>query len=358
MTSHARVISAFNHIEPDRTPIFEYVLLPPLASEILGRPFLDFGGEAEPWLEYASEIGWENAVRQYAIDRVELAEKLKHDLIYAIPCLPLPSGKPFAQDEMPDDPVERVRLRVPEDMSIVTGPNDQSLLVYELLKEEMERRGLDLPLLAPAYTHGIWTDTDLMETMALDPEVARMHFKTCTQYSLKCIEQYHRMGIEIVGIGGDFAGSRPLISPKAYREIIMPELKVLSDKARELGIFSVNASDGDLWLVIEDFLIGAGVDGYLEIDQFAGMDLGVLKRRFGEKITLIGNMDCGNVLSFSTTEQVKLKTRECLDAGRGSGGHIFSASNAITASVPYENYTAMVEAYWSYWGLDSPLGTA
>jgi len=355
MTSRERVISAFNHQEPDRTPIFEYVLLPPLASEILGRLYLDFGGEAEPWLDYAREIGWEKAVRQYAIDRVELAEKLKHDLIYAIPCPPLPSGNPLAQDELPDDPVARVRLRVPEDFSIITGPSDQSLLVYMLIQEEMQRRGLVLPLLAPAYTHGIWTDTDLMETIALEPEVARMHFKTCTQYSLKCIEKYHNLGIEIVGIGGDFAGSRPLISPASYRDLIMPELKVLSDKARELGMLSVNASDGDLWLVIEDFLIGAGVDGYLEIDQFAGMDLAILKRRYGDKITLIGNMDCGNVLSFSSPESVRAKTKECLDAGRGSGGHIFSASNAITASVPYENYAAMVEAYWDYWDLASPL---
>ncbi len=202
MTSRERVVSAFRHNEPDRTPTFEYVLLPPLAGRILGRPYLDYGGEVGSWLEYAREIGWENAVRQYAFDRVELAQILNHDLIYVVPCPPLPSGGAEPQPNLPDDPVERVRRRVPNDLNVVTGPSDQSLLVYELIQGEMRKRGMDLPLLAPAYTHGIWTDVDLMETIALEPEVARLHFRTCTQFSLKCIEKYHRLGIDIVGIGG------------------------------------------------------------------------------------------------------------------------------------------------------------
>ncbi len=116
----------------------------------------------------------------------------------------------------------------------------------------------------------------------------------------------------------------------------------------------MNASDGDLWPVIDDFLGGCGVDAYLEIDMGAGMDIRRLRERFGSRITFLGNMDCGRILSFSTPRQIAEVTRGILDAAGTCGGHIFTASNAITASVPVENYLAMVNAYRDRFGL-SPV---
>ena len=61
MTSRERVTAAFSHRQPDRTPIFEYVLLPPVAGQVLGRPFIEYLGGMEPWLAAASEQGFESA---------------------------------------------------------------------------------------------------------------------------------------------------------------------------------------------------------------------------------------------------------------------------------------------------------
>lgn len=224
-------------------------------------------------------------------------------------------------------------------------------MVYACLKQEMRRRGLDLPILAPAYGHGVWTDVDLMQTMLLAPKVAHEHFANATRFALAYVEAYIELGIDQVGVGGDFAGNRPLISPEAYRDFIVPEVRTLSRRIHEAGRRAVNASDGNLWSVIEDFLIGCEVDGYIEIDMSAGMDLRRLKREYGDKVTLYGNMDCGSVLSFASEEEVRSKTVECLEAGMGDSGHIFCCSNAITASVPLGNYLAMVSAYREFFGL-------
>ena len=62
-------------------------------------------------------------------------------------------------------------------------------------------------------------------------------------------------------------------------------------------------------------------------------------------------MDCGNTLSFASPETVRMETIRCLEAGLGNGGHIFTASNAITDSVPSENYFAMINAYREYFNL-------
>jgi hypothetical protein len=112
----------------------------------------------------------------------------------------------------------------------------------------------------------------------------------------------------------------------------VPEVRKVSRAVRSAGGWAVNASDGDLWCLIDDFLIGCEVDGHLEIDMFAGMDLARLERRFGDRARFYGNMDCGNVLSFASEARVADTTREILRAGWGSGGHISCCSNANSES--------------------------
>jgi hypothetical protein len=214
MTSRERIEAAFAHREPDRTPLFEYVLLSPVADQLLGRPYAVDPGH---WPATLDTVGWERAVRQTAIDRLDLACLLGHDMLYVVPNpsleqrdigLHMPPAIPSPH------PVERVRCRNQERAAEMAPPTDESLLVYVLLRDEMRRRGLDLPILAPAYVHGIWTDVDLMMTMLLAPEVAHEHFRLATEGALLQIERYVELGIEMIGIGGDFAGNRPLISPR------------------------------------------------------------------------------------------------------------------------------------------------
>jgi hypothetical protein len=349
MTSRELIEAAFRHQEPDRTPWFEYVMRDSMAERFLGRPYLgdhDFG---PPWQAFQKEYGFEAAVRQSAIDLLDLACRLGFDMIYMVPNPRPPGGAPAGPPPgpMPEDPVERIRQRNQRTRERLTaGALPKEIhYIYAFLKEEMKRRGIDLPIIAPACAHGIWTDTDLLETMFLEPEVAHEHFRLCTEWVLPRVESFISLGVDMIEVGGDFAGNRPLISPQMYHDFIMPEVRRVARRVHQAGRWSINASDGNLWSVIEDFLIGCEVDGYLEADYHAGMDLRRLKAEYGDRITFLGNLDCGNILSFGSAEDVRRHTLECLEAGLGHGGHILSASNAITASVPLENYLAMIGAY-------------
>ena len=346
MTPRQRIEAALKHKQPDRTPYFEYVLLSPLADEFLGRPYA--GEDMKNWPAMLKEKGWEGAVRQNAIDRLDLAELLGHDMMYVIPN-PLPTDtrgdsapppQPFS-----DEPVKEVSDRNDKLAQQGVEPPQDTFLIYTFLNEEMQRRGIDLPIIAPAYEHGVWTDVALMQTMLLNPEVAHRHFSLATEKCFAAIELYLSLGIDQIGVGGDFAGNAPMISPKAYKEFIVPEVRKLSRKIHEAGGYAINTSDGNLWPVIDDFLIGCEVDGYLEIDMHAGMDLKKLKDSYGDRVTLYGNLDCGNILSFGSTDDVKAHVTECLEAAQGNGGHILCASNAISASVSMENYITAINTY-------------
>jgi hypothetical protein len=350
MESRERIALALRHIEPDRTPIFEYVLQPPVADSILGRQYV----YDNRFATYVQEHRWEEAVKQTATDMVELAVKLKHDMIYAPRNSPPPSkNSPQTRCETPPSgPVEDVKLRVERSEATIPVIKEETFFIYYCLKQSMEDFEIDLPILVPAYAHGVWTDTALMQTMLLEPELVHRLYAARTRDTIVLIDKYHSLGIEMFGVGGDFAGTRgPMISPVAYRRFIVPEIRTLSRHIHKLGRFAVNASDGNLWSVIDDFLTGCEVDGYIEIDFFAGMDLGELKKRFGDRITFFGNLDCGNILSFGTIEEVKEHTRQALEKGRGNGGHVLCASNAIIASIPVNNYLAIYEAYREFFGL-------
>ncbi len=352
MTSRERVLAALQHRPPDRTPVFEYVILPEMAQTLLGRPFAE---DPEYWTRLEEERGFEAAVRQMAIDRVDLASLLGHDLMYVLPN-PLPRSTDYPSEPTPDfsghDPVENLSRRNAWFREHPGKWQDEAFLIYLYLREEMEKRGLDLPLLVPAYAHGVWTDMDLMQAMVLEPEAAREHYALATERTLPLVEKYLALEIEQIGVGGDFAGNRPLISPKAYHEYIVPEVRRVSRAVHAGGAYSVNASDGNLWSVIEDFLIGCEVDGYIEIDYHATMHLDRLKAEFGDRIAFYGNLDCGNILSFGSEEDVRRHTLDCIEAGLEGGGHILTASNAITESVPLKNYRAMVNAYRDRFGLE------
>jgi hypothetical protein len=352
MTSRERVQAALAHREPDRTPVFEYVLLAPVADQLLGRAY---GGDPSHWPGLLAELGWSQAVRRQALDQLDLALLLGHDLMYVVPNAPpprppAPAVPPGPAPTSSDDPVERLALRNAA-VAQARGFPEETLLVYAVLRAEMARREVDLPILAPAYAHGVWTDVDLMQTMLLAPEIAHRHFALATARSLTRIEKYLALGIDQIGVGGDFSGTRPMISPAAYQAFIVPEVHRLAQRIHAGGGYAVNASDGNLWPVLDDFLFGCGVDAYLEIDLHAGMDLPRLKPICRGRVTLYGNLDCGTTLSFGSPAEVRRHTLDCLEAGAGGGGHILCASNAIVASVPIANYLAVVNAYREFVGL-------
>ena len=97
-----------------------------------------------------------------------------------------------------------------------------------------------------------------------------------------------------------------------------------------------------------DFFVEEGFDGINPLEPIAGMDLAEVKQRYGDKLCLLGNIDCGYILSKAPIEEVEADVKRCLRDGAPGGGFVLMSSNSLHASVRPENYRAMVETARRY----------
>jgi len=90
-------------------------------------------------------------------------------------------------------------------------------------------------------------------------------------------------------------------------------------------------------------MVDSGISGLDPIDPQGGMDLAEVKAEFGGRIALKGNVDCAQVLTFGTPDEVVEETRRALRQGAPGGGYILSSSNSIHSAVKPENYRTMLD---------------
>ncbi|HOX37048.1 MAG TPA: uroporphyrinogen decarboxylase family protein [Candidatus Brocadiia bacterium] len=165
--------------------------------------------------------------------------------------------------------------------------------------------------------------------------------------------EYARIAAEkkicpIFFVGDDIAYKRALIfSPDFLRRTCIPMLAKICDVCAGAGMKLIFHSDGDLTKIMDD-LVDAGIEGINPIEPIAGMDIGLMKRRYGDRLVLVGNVDCSQVLPLGTKEDVIKATIECLRAAAPGGGHFIGSSSEITPATPLENVLTFYDACRQY----------
>lgn len=196
-----------------------------------------------------------------------------------------------------------------------------------------------------AYLNGI---ENLLVNFLADPDFAHELMDLVLGVMLRIARRALRAGADVIVLGDDYAGnSGPMFSPAVFRTFVLPRLKKMVDTVHEEGGKVIKHSDGNLWLLLDD-LVGAGIDGLHPIEPVAGMDLGEVKRKYGARVCLIGNVDCAQLLPHSTVAAVEAAVRECIRQGAYGGGYMLSSSNSIHSAVNPENYLAMIAAGRKY----------
>lgn len=197
----------------------------------------------------------------------------------------------------------------------------------------------------PRYLMGM---TSLLMAVALEPELVKALVDMSVEYNLEMANRISKMGADFVHTGDDIAYNKgTFMSPKHFEELFYPGFCRVMGGYKDLGFMVIKHTDGNLWGII-DLLVDAGIDCLDPIDPSAGMDLGEVKQKYGQRIALKGNVDCAHLMSFGQPAEVAEATKKALRQGMPGGGYILSSSNSIHASVRPKNYKALLDTLKEY----------
>ena len=72
------------------------------------------------------------------------------------------------------------------------------------------------------------------------------------------------------------------------------------------------------------------------------------KEKWGDKICICGNVDCGIALVYGPKQRIIEEVKRCINDAAEGGGYMLSSSNTIHYGVPIKNYEIMVETGRKY----------
>ncbi len=133
----------------------------------------------------------------------------------------------------------------------------------------------------------------------------------------------------------------PFLSPVQFSEFVTPYLARLIQGYRDMGFYTIKHTDGNIMPII-DQLIEANPHALHSLDPQAGVDIAEVKRLYGNRVCLIGNVNCG-LLETGTDAQVIESARYCLRHGMPGYGYIFSTSNCVYTGMPLERYDLIMK---------------
>jgi len=183
--------------------------------------------------------------------------------------------------------------------------------------------------------------------LVLEPKFIKQVAELYTDFAIAINDAFMDVGAKIIVESGDIAyKQQPMINPKTFEQIFQPCYKRITDAVHARKGISILHTDG----FVEPFLdmtINAGFDGLHSLEPTAGVDLERVKKKVGNKLALLGNIDIAHVLSKGTKEDVENDVKRAIrQAGKG-GGFIISPTNMHPGVRP-ENLRWMVEATQKY----------
>lgn len=184
---------------------------------------------------------------------------------------------------------------------------------------------------------------NLLMLMATEPEFVEDLLEKIAENQIKLVTNAIKAGAEIIDDTDDYASSiGPLFSPAMFESMIAPSLTKFTKAIHGAGSKLIKHTDGNVMKLL-DMIIGCGVDAYHSIDPSAGMVIGEVKKKYGDKLTLFGNIDCGNLLMYGSREDVKQAVIDCIRDAAPGGGYVLASSNTIPSSAKPDNVQAMID---------------
>ena len=152
------------------------------------------------------------------------------------------------------------------------------------------------------------------------------------------------LGLDGFALCADYCfNTGPFLSPAQFSEFVAPYLTRLIQGYRELGYYVIKHTDGNIMPII-DQLVAANPHALHSLDPQAGVDIAEVKRRYGDRLCLMGNVNCG-LMDTGTVAEVQESARYALRHGMPGGGYVFCTSNCIYTGMRLERYETILDIW-------------
>jgi len=299
MTPRERAIAALELRQPDDiVPTFELEFQ--LVPELMGRDFIPMNG--------LSGADWDRALGYNAELNVAIAEKLDYSII-------------------------RVYSTEMLQKLVKMGVNKQYLLCGEA----------DGTMAIPDGEHMEELAYELFEKADDIHASLRKQVDDAKEWGAKLIDA----GADALTMCADYCFNQgPFLSPPMFREFVTQYLADLIDSHRKHGAYVIKHTDGDIMPIL-DQLVECRPHALHSIDPQAKVDIGEVKRLYGDEICLCGNVNCA-LLQTGTDEEVEQSARYALEKGMPGGGYIYCTSNVAFRGMELERYLMILDIRKQY----------
>ena len=373
MLSHReRMWKAIHLEEPDMVPMTDIVIEQPLVEKITGIRVPGFSSVAP----YAKEEGMEPAdaltfslkkcqamaqcyakldfdaifITDYTQYRPKWTPKFLDDVTYIDEW-----GRTFKVSEatlttwwIPPGPIE-----TPEDLDAWEAPDPNAEGRYTVIESIIKDYGEEYFIVG--YGHDAWQFSwelrggmdKLIIDMAENPKFAHSLIDRVTEINLGFLKGMAETGVDIICVGDDYGEAHgPLLHPRLFKEFAYPGLNRIVQTLGKRGIPVMKHSDGNNFLLMDDF-IEIGIAGF-HPNEPGCHDIGVMKQKYGNKLFLMGDVDCRTVLPLGTEEDTRRDVREAIDLAGEGGGLVLASSNSFHSDVKVENLLAFADECRKY----------
>ncbi|GEM_PF-1551875 len=330
-----RFIDAINHIERPDIPLMEIDPDMHIVNQIMGKQF--------PMGMHAADLPVD--------DFIELNKRMGNDIAYFSHVWRL------GRKEMKDD-VGRLHYvdGLMKDKSALKDLWFPDLNDFERRLDTLCNKldGTGMGVMCGTQTAAFTTMSaigyqDFLMKSVLEEDFVMDFIKRVHEYCIKEMEITLKYPVVAMKMAtGLIYNSGSMVDPASYEKLEFQFLREQFKLTKDAGKIACFHIDGKLDDFMED-IIACGVDLINPIDPCGGaQDIYQIKKKYGDKIAISGNINIEEVLLHGTTDQVKQDVIEHIDGCAKDGGYVVSSSHNLHELIPVENYYAMRDATHSH----------
>jgi len=190
--------------------------------------------------------------------------------------------------------------------------------------------------------------TEAMMMLVAEPEWCQDVFATHTDLVIGLLRRAIAEGVRVDGLFlVDDLGVQtgPVCRPSVLEDLLMPHYRRLGAFLRGEGITFLLHSCGAIRPLIP-MLVDAGVEVLQPLQATAGLDVRDLKAEFGDRLTLMGNIDA-KVMHDPTA--IEREIRDKIPMAAAGGGYIYSSDHSVPSDVSLTDYQRILRLVREAW---------